>query len=66
LKLNSHIDREGFPKKRFSTRKGAKANIKKLKRRFGDVMEEYKCPECNGFHVGHNRTKKPTKLNKKK
>ena len=40
----------------FSTYAAARKTAAKMRRNKGEAVEEYKCKECGGFHVGHPST----------
>ncbi len=49
----SCFNRDGTPKKRFVTSHRADWVAWKMMKRWGDSLESYQCPVCNGFHLGH-------------
>lgn len=40
----------------FSTYASARKAAIRMRRKKDDVVEEYKCRECSGYHVGHPST----------
>jgi hypothetical protein len=56
----SHVDKEGFPKIGYPTRKIAKMNAKRLSIKYHKKYDVYPCPECNQYHIGTHSEPKTT------
>lgn len=51
--IRSHLNKDGKPKIRFTTREQANQQAVYLAKEC-DAQTPYHCPHCNGWHTGHN------------
>ena len=56
---NSHVDANGWPKARYSSRKAAKAAARRLWSMYSRSMHEYACSECGGWHLSKSPRRIP-------
>lgn len=53
MDLEERKQRTCKTKYRYSTRKKARASARYCQRIKGEFVEAYKCPHCQGWHIGH-------------
>ena len=59
-KLEERRKKQCGNKEKYYTKKAARAAIKKLKYKFGDIapMASYECPHCKYWHIGRSGKQK--------
>ena len=54
----SHLNASGLPKVKYNTKETATKVAKQMMEKHGNYFSNYKCPFCDGYHIGKNSEKK--------